>query len=164
MRRSASLVALVIGCLCVALTALAQGFALIGHTTLTYPGDTGVLAMTQACQVDFGPAARMCSIDEVWRSSTPPPVGTEPAWVRMTPATHGSELSLSPSFTSKDCLGWAADWPKGLAVTPTGALQHLDCAVARPIACCIPVPEPSTSSGLVPGALLLCALQRWRVP
>ena len=38
---------------------------IVGHTTTTHTGGEGVRTFTLACQADFGPAARMCTSEEV---------------------------------------------------------------------------------------------------
>ena len=40
-------------------------YQLVGFTTQPFPGGSGVLTFTLACQADFGPPARMCTSVEV---------------------------------------------------------------------------------------------------
>ena len=135
-------------------TACASRFQLVGFTSATYTGDTGVLGFTRGCQAEFG-LSRMCTSEEVVETVDVPNVATsDPAWVRPTfePVSAGPG-GISASRVVADVSGIHADFPRelscegwhssgtGLAVDGDGRFGKLSCTNApRPLACCAPVP------------------------
>jgi hypothetical protein len=57
-------------------------FQLVGFTSATYTGDSGVLGLTLACQDEF-PASRMCNSVEVMETTTIPTDPAQPASARF---------------------------------------------------------------------------------
>ena len=124
-------------------------FQLAGFTSDTFLGDTGVLGFTQACQVEFGAAARMCTSVEVMETVVVPDdlVVADDAWVRpvfvpgATDALDASSVRTSP--LNLTCVGWRlTSGRNGLTVSQVGGFVQQSCEVARPVACCAPTKLP----------------------
>jgi len=118
----------------------AEPFEPVGHTLATHLGDTGVLQFTLACQVDFGPSARMCTSAEVL-AITPLPAGfVADSWVR--PVVGSGPIGLEATDVSgqpfESCSSWTSQIDVGLTMTPTGGFANQACDEARPVACCRP--------------------------
>ena len=150
---------------------------IVGHTTTTHQGGEGVRTFTLACQADFGPAARMCTSQEVIDTIVWPTL-TLQSWVRpsfqpVASGTTGPEaldasgVSISPFYMS--CSGWdsVGSGRTGLMVNPSGGFKAYDfatnlCADPNPVACCRRVPEPTASLMLPVGGLACLGLAKAR--
>lgn len=124
-------------------------FELVGFTTTTHHGDTGVFGFTRACQADF-PNSRMCTSVEAMNTVSLPVGLTGEAWIRpvfvSSTATSaadasGGETGFATSFT---CFGWigSSSGDKGLTVDSNGRFRSLGCSPARAVACCREVATP----------------------
>jgi len=131
---------------------------LVGFTSTSHTGDSGVLALTAACQADLGAASRMCTSEEVLDTVTLPAALSGNAWVRPVyqpfvirdyNGTYSSFLDASgriytSSFHSQrtiSCAGWSAGDGTGLSVDGSGRfLTTNNCVDPHPIACCALVP------------------------
>ena len=137
-------------------SAAADPYQLVGFSSATFKGGSGVRVFTEACQADFGPAARMCKSTEVLETVVWPQTLSGFAWVMpvLVPGINGTDASGSfhsaPSALS--CEGWSNDESDGLVVFATGAIQsHAICNISRSVACCRPVPLPEPSASVMEG-------------
>lgn len=130
-----------------------EPFQLVGFTTATFDGATGVLGFTQACQAEFT-GSRFCTTEEVMDTVTVPGGLVGDAWVRPVFAPTGQPGLLDASgILVLTCEGWLNAESVGIAVTPTGGfLNNMPCSVARPVACCAPVATPEPSAMLLQGS------------
>jgi hypothetical protein len=118
-------------------------FQLVGFTSATFTGGTGVLGFTLACQAEF-PASRMCTSVEVMETIQLPlemPVAS--AWLR--PVFQGTSSPLDASGiagTAIDlsCNSWRATNGSGLSVNSAGQIEFAGCVNPYQIACCALVP------------------------
>jgi len=119
---------------------------LVGFTTATLKGDSGVLAFTAACQNDFDAPARMCKSTEVLETVVRPASLTGTAWVLpvIVPVTNGTDASgaFAGSPAALSCNAWSEGGGTGLSVDATGAMQPRDCGNTLSVACCEPVRMP----------------------
>ena len=130
----------------------AARYRLVGFTSALFNGGRGVRTYTQACQADFLSAARMCTSEEVLNTVAWPEVpGEIRGWLRpvFQPTGDGvADASGVGGGTSGDltCLGWSLSLSSfgGSTVSGDGrfAIPYSGsrCNVARPVACCAPVP------------------------
>jgi hypothetical protein len=134
-------------------------FQLVGFTSATFNGATGVLGFTAACQQEFA-ASRMCTTTEILETQTVPAGLAGYAWVRIAVragvggdgaslvVVDDSGVDAGPADLS--CSGWASNSSitEGLAVNQNGAfVRGFECVQTISVACCAPVaiavPEPS---------------------
>jgi hypothetical protein len=150
MRQLSFIVALVLG---LAISAAHAGsfpdpYQLVGFTSATFPGNGGVRTFTQACQADFGAAARMCESAEVLKTVVWPTSLTGTAWVMPTFVPGDTTLDASGvanNAASLTCAAWSYNGnnQSGLHVDANGVMSSsADCSVARSVACCMPVRLP----------------------
>ena len=123
-------------------------FQLVGFTSDTFTGDTGVLGFTLACQQVFD-GSRMCMSTEVMETVTVPASLTGAAWVRpMFVSFFGAgtqnlakDASGRTSLNGRlSCVGWEDENAAGLRVDSHGAFSTSNCTNAHSVACCAPVP------------------------
>ena len=98
-----------------------------------------------SCQEDFGPLARMCTTEELWRSPNADS-SDDAAWVHPAGNHSGSlrDFTGGIGVNEGSCGGWAGVSEPGTAVAPFGQGQGqfsaLPCGViARPVTCCAPL-------------------------
>jgi hypothetical protein len=142
----------------------------VGVTSTSQQGGEGVRTFTLACQEDYGPAARMCTTEEVLNTIVWPPLEAD-AWVRPVIVSGDSSSNTDVSGVgggarrlSRD--GWADSTKNtsGITVTTSGAMTTLvpggtlTCDELRRVACCKRVPEPSAALSLPIGAMGLAGL------
>jgi hypothetical protein len=148
-------------------------FQIVGVTSTSHLGGEGVRTFTLACQADYGPAARMCTSEEVLQTVVWPVIEAD-AWVRpvfvSTSGIGGAEVDVSGvkgDSQYMSCYGWNDSTINysGMTVTTAGAIRFSDvmgnglrCDVPRRVACCKRVPEPSAALSLPIGALGLAGL------
>jgi hypothetical protein len=119
---------------------------LIGLTTETFTGDEGLLGFTAACQAQY-PGTRLCTSQEVIRTTTIPAGLSGSAWVLFTPTggpgngtiVDASGVTNSPHLLT--CDGWivAAGNTTGLAVefsAQNGSFAAQLCSEPRKVSCC----------------------------
>jgi hypothetical protein len=129
-------------------------FQLVGFTAATLSGQSGVLALTLACQVEF-PGSRMCASGEVIKTvSIPENLNLNGmAWVRpsLVPHTSPGDLVVDASGYSNtvyrgslSCGGWAPQAGSGsdlgLALTVDGSFRESSCQLPIAVSCCALVP------------------------
>jgi len=108
-------------------------FQLVGFTTTTMNGGSGVFTFTAACQAEF-PGSRMCTITEATRITEIPDLsnGTYLAWADTD----------EPGFSSTEsCGGWGATYQgwTGTAISELGRRHFVLCEESWSVACCAPV-------------------------
>ena len=110
-------------------------FEFVGFTTIeTRDGNDGIVAMHEACQIEFGPDTRMCTTEEYFRSPNAEGTAT-PAWIQGT--SYSSTQDWTGVSDLNNCFFWSA--ASGSSVWSVGANGHLVlslCSGARPITCC----------------------------
>lgn len=155
MRIFALLVSLVL-----ALPASAQqacsDFELVGFTSTTHLGGTGVLGLTVACQAEFSDS-RMCTSVEVMQTVNVPGGLTGNAWVRPvfvptidTRTSDASGVESSGSTTPYlTCNGWTGAF-QGLTVNSDGGFSKVDCATTPLAVACCAAPPASAMAAIVP--------------
>jgi hypothetical protein len=135
----------------------ADPYQLVGFSTNSVFGDEGVIEMGIECQADFGWGARMCASTEVMETVVFPQGLAGDAWIQ--PAYKGFgfggsgssyrvlEASGRVNSSGMNCNGWTGTTGTGLSVSNVGGFSEAGCAIARPVACCQPIPisEPPTS-------------------
>jgi hypothetical protein len=112
-------------------------FQLVGFTSATYQGNTGVLGLTFACQAEF-PHARMCTSAEIIATTNVPTLSGSYAWVRpmLVPGTLGTLVDAT-SGISAGSEGLSCDQSgAGLTVSANGTFRDFPCATQWPVACC----------------------------
>ena len=132
----------------------AARYQLVGFTAATLSGQSGVLALTLACQLEF-PGSRMCASREVIETvSIPDNLNlTGMAWVRpsFVPHTSPGDLVVDASGFSNSvyrgslsCGGWAPQAGSGsdlgLSLTVDGSFRESACQLPIAVSCCAPVP------------------------
>lgn len=142
----ASLVSFALG---TAAHAQTNPYQLVGFTSATFTGDTGVLGFTQSCQAQFGAAARMCTSLEVSQTVVVPSGLSGDAWVLP-------RADVASATENESCNGWSAQSGAqgsitGLAVDASGGFPGGRCDIARSVSCCAPVPLPEPTSSLMQG-------------
>ena len=116
------------------LTACSGEVRLVGFTSATLPGNSGMFGFTQACQVEF-PGSRMCTVTEAARTASIPDLsgsnGSQ-AWVDTDTASNSASVN---------CDGWTLLSSSGTAhsVTHTGQRVFSRCDTVHSVACCAPV-------------------------
>lgn len=139
----------------------------VGVTSVAFDG------ITTRCRADFGPGARMCKSDEILTSDTLNfnAIPAQGCWLRPSGRPirngNGSLVALDESgdaaqptvFSSR---GWEASAQPdyGLVLRDTGGFELLVCEAARPVACCAPIPSPTTSLPIDVGGLVAIATMR----
>ncbi len=147
-------------------------FQLVGFSTATFTSSRQIFSLTEACKVDFGPEARICTSAEAANTVILPSVPDfQTGWVRP-----GTVLLLGNFFVEEEslvsvavsqshptagscfsCRGGEANGsgtPRGLFVSEAGEFGAAPCNAPLPVACCEPValPEPNVmllnSSGI----------------
>jgi hypothetical protein len=179
MRKTGSLVLIIAASVLLGPPVAQAEHELVGFTSATMTGDTGVLGFTLACQAEFGSTARMCDSLEVMRTTNVPSGLSGTAWVRPVFQPMGFGMSSTSSGTvtrsmSMDasgiratilgdltCYGWAIAGDDGLTVDANGGFGRTGCPTLQSVACCTPVAEAAVASlpSIVPwGHGLLVAL------
>ena len=104
-------------------------------------GGVGFPSMHAACQLDFGPDARMCTSKEFWLS----PNATESltrAWLHPRIVGGGNEFAeFATARGANNCLGWSDSTfdRRGFTVGENGHFFTVDrCITPRPVTCCVP--------------------------
>jgi hypothetical protein len=124
---------------------------LIGFTSTFSTGNLGgVLGSTLKCQQEF-PLSRMCTFEEIQKSTNLPAVGQYPDFAWMEPISgscsgdhiiNGVERTIQ--WTCDDLEGAPCRFPgaTGRAFESTGSLNNIEipCSEQIPIACCALVP------------------------
>ena len=145
---------------------------LVGFTSTSVGGHSGMLTMTAACQAEFGPNTRICLSEEVMRTTLVPSLPSGFAWVMPSfqafqDASSTSRQALDASGVQSDpffemtCEGWGgADVlglsSRGLTVKASGGFSLRECTTSRPVACCtVPSPIPVASTSAPWGRLAL---------
>ena len=131
---------------------------LVGFTSTSYTGDTGVLAFTVACQAEFEAGSRMCTSEEVLNTVTVPTALSGSAWVRPVYQPFNAEEDSTSTVTTRvldasgriagstvlrglSCTGWSDGGGTGLSVDGSGRfLTTNNCDDPHPVACCALVP------------------------
>ena len=133
-------------------------FELVGFTSATYEGRTGVLGFTQACQSEFVDS-RMCTSVEVMQTVNLPSGLTGAAWVRpvfvphQTPSSSYEALDASgtrDSASELSCDGWYYG-STGLLVNAGGQFfesRRCDDLDLNHVACC--AAPPGSNMAIVP--------------
>jgi len=128
-------------------------FQIVGFSAQRFQGNSGLLAMTTACQSQF-PASRVCSSSEVANTvKLPGPLPGGLAWVQpvMVGGENGASVDQSGGIVpgTVPCTGWTnnSSGVFGVATSATGQLAVTTCDQLLSVACCAfsPVPEPPTS-------------------
>jgi hypothetical protein len=137
----------------------AARYQLVGYTSDSLTSDTGVLAFTLACRVEFTDS-RMCSSLEVIETTSVPSGLIGVAWVRpsFSPVSVGggsgtSAVELDASGVMRggsvvsagllSCSGWSQSQTSGgLTVDSNGrfVVQACSDAVGHSVACCALIP------------------------
>jgi hypothetical protein len=149
--RTSTLAALAL--LLLATTANAQ---YVGVTPTSFDGAAGLFNINRACHAAH-PGSRICTTQEIADTVNPPVVGSpgDLAWVRTT----------DPAWpvVERNCEEWTSIDRAGVKVSlEDGALIPFACQFPSPIACCIPVPEPSASLSIPSGAAMVLVLAKLR--
>ena len=122
---------------------------LVGFSSATFTGNTGVLDFTLACQAEF-PESRMCNSVEVMETIRVPGDLSGHGWVRPVfqpvagagfamfalDAAGGTTLEVG----KLSCRSWRANDLMGLTVDASGSFVSRDCDVDRAVACCALAP------------------------
>jgi len=112
---------------------------LVGFTTATADGDTGVLGMTGLCQAEF-PGSRMCTTVEIAETRVLPTGLAGSAWVRPVFDGEGFEAVVGVKNEELACRGWSDATSKGLTVDPNGSFFHgaipEGCNNLHAVSCC----------------------------
>ena len=110
-----------------------EEFVLVGFTSTTHLGDTGVLGFTQACNAEFSDS-RMCTSVEVMETVDVPGGLSGDAWVRPVNLTG---LDASGQSGVRSCFGWSnRDGAFGLSVSGSGQFGVGFCDTPQPVSCC----------------------------
>jgi len=119
-------------------------YRFVGYATTTPRlGDEGFIAMHQSCQEDFGPLARMSTIEEFWLSpdAAYPDVGA--AWVHPVGNRSGTGVDFTGSVGidgNSHCTGWSSGnaGRSGTTIGEGGVITARPCDIARPVTCAAP--------------------------
>ena len=106
-----------------------EEFVLVGFTSTTHLGDTGVLGFTQACNAEFSDS-RMCTSVEVMETVDVPGGLSGNAWVRpvaLFADSSSSEATDASGQFSSSCSGWSNTFGSGLSVSGSGQFGGRDC-------------------------------------
>lgn len=123
-------------------------FQLVGFTSTTYTGDTGVLGFTLACQAEF-PGSRMCTTEEVMETTLVPANPSSEAWVRPAFQGYSDPIALDASgFRAHphelSCRGWASASSStyfGIYLDSSGHIKDSGaCSQPRSVSCCALLP------------------------
>jgi hypothetical protein len=154
-------------------------FQLVGFSSSSMKGSSGIFRMTEACQVDFE-ASRICTSEEVMNTVTIPELSAQNAWVRPAIKPIGAGvISIMADASGSDsadgrssslpgdltCRGWTTNNDyRGLTVSNKGGFLTQKCDAGRPVACCamIRVPEPPLAAIQGGAVAALAALARAR--
>ena len=124
-------------------------FQLVGFTTTTHLGNTGVLGFTAACQAEF-PESRMCSSQEILSTTVLPSSLSGKAWVQPTilPGDVNNVIDASgvrSNVFGISCDGWSTIGFTGLTVDGGGSFNSslAACVIPRSVSCCAVVPDLS---------------------
>jgi hypothetical protein len=115
-----------------------EEFVLVGFTSTTHLGDTGVLGFTQACNAEFSDS-RMCTSVEVMETVDVPGGLSGDAWVRPVLLGAGSSsFGLDASgLIGTSCFGWQEGGSSsGLSVSGSGQFGAGQCSTPLAVACC----------------------------
>ena len=112
-------------------------FEFVGFSSGEVLGNAGLVAMHAACQADFGPDSRMCTVEEYWLTPSAAGSGVTPAWVHP-----GSSSGFHGGSALPACNGWisTSSGVRGAVVDETFgpvSISELACDVARPVTCCV---------------------------
>jgi len=128
-----------------AVSALASGpnYKFVGFSTATLTGGSGFFGLTAACQVDFGPDARLANSQEVIDSTIQPALTTSGAWVQavilFTAGSVRTDVSGFPiSAGTHNCISWGDSNTWGFGVRPNGIMDQLLCSDSLQVACSAP--------------------------
>jgi hypothetical protein len=112
-------------------------FQLVGFTTATYRGDTGVLGLTLACQAEF-PQARICRSAEIIATIDIPTLSGTDAWVLPTPVagTQNSVVDGASGIFLPNYADACNTGNFGFIVHANGIFSPDVCTHQRPVACC----------------------------
>jgi hypothetical protein len=138
------------------LLATAANAQYVGVTAETFDGAAGSFAINRACHAAH-PGSRICTTEEIAGTVNPPVVGSpgELAWVKTTDPAW--------PLSSYNCEDWTTIDGSGVKVSlDDGELIPFACQFPSPIACCIPVPEPSAALSIPSGAAMVLALAKLR--
>ena len=102
-----------------------------GFSTGTERGGAGIPAMYATCQVDFGDSARMCTVEEYFRSPNAQH-SDQNAWVQ--------DIDSFRLNSGESCIGWSGQSTTnfGLTIGPS-RITTASCNPPRPITCCTPL-------------------------
>ncbi len=116
-----------------------EEFVLVGFTSTTHLGDTGVLGFTQACQAEFS-NSRMCTSVEVMETVNVPAGLGGTAWVQpVVLGASGTSVGTDVSgIRGETCGGWSSNNTIGAGLTVSGSGQFGigGCGTQKPVACC----------------------------
>lgn len=117
------------------------GEGLVGFSSNTYTGDSGIFAFNRSCNFTF-PGSVMCDTEQIVKTANSPdpaPIYGTAAWVRPSLADPGKILTSSLD----DCDNWTTQNGGGLALygegvsTYYGHIKNAPCDSSLPVACCI---------------------------
>jgi hypothetical protein len=116
-----------------------EEFVLVGFTSTTHLGDTGVLGFTQACQAEFSDS-RMCTSVEVMETVDVPGGLSGDAWVRPVNLTGRDSFGFgfdASGVSGRSCDGWNnQSTVLGLSVSGSGQFGVGQCSTPLAVACC----------------------------